>query len=97
MPSESLYVTFKSSIFSGLKRPPERSWARSWVRDSIAFKILISRFEKSKASSTAVARAAPSTGGAESVFAWERFALPDFLEKRDVEEKDLEVFIRDWA
>lgn len=58
------------------------------MRISIDFRIFASRFEKSKASSTAVARAAPSAGGEESVFAWERFALPDFLERRGVDVKD---------
>lgn len=53
---------------------------------------MLSRLLKSKASSTAVARAAPSTGGEESVLAWERFALPDFLQRRGVEEKDREVW-----
>lgn len=54
------------------------------------FKILLSRLLKSNASSTAVARAAPSAGGEESVFAWERFALPDFLEREGVEVKGRE-------
>jgi hypothetical protein len=49
------------------------------VSPSIDFRIFDSRFEKSKASSTAVARAAVSMGLEESVFAWTRLALPDFL------------------
>lgn len=54
---------------------------------SIDFRIFDSRFEKSKASSTAVARAGVSMGGDESVFAWARLALPVFLLWEGEEEK----------
>jgi hypothetical protein len=65
------------------------------VSPSIDFKIFDSRLEKSKASSTAVARAAVSIGGEESVFAWARLALPVFLWRSGEEEKGREGWAGD--
>lgn len=74
-------VTRSDSSFSGLKRPPARSWERSCVSFSIALRMFASRVEKSKASSVDVGAAAPSTGGEESVEACERLTLPVFLKQ----------------